>query len=75
MWNLKYDADEPTYETQIDSDIGVPIMEQWKRLQLGPMRLRVQSLALLSGLRIKHCRELWCGLKTRLGSCIAVALV
>ena len=26
------------------------------------MRLRVQSLALFSGLRIWHCRELWCRL-------------
>ena len=24
------------------------------------MRLRVRSLASLSGLRIQHCRELWC---------------
>ena len=38
------------------------------------MRLQVQSLALLSGLRIWHCHELWCGLQTRLGSLVAVAL-
>ena len=38
------------------------------------MRLWVLSLALLSGLRIWHCRELWCRLQTRLGSCIAVAV-
>ena len=31
------------------------------------MRLRVQSLALLSGLRIRRCRELWCRLQTHLG--------
>ena len=37
------------------------------------MRLRVRSLALLSGLRIWHCHELWCRLQTRLGSCVAVA--
>ena len=29
--------------------------------------MRVQSLSLLSRLRIWHCRELWCRLKTRLG--------
>ena len=34
----------------------------------GTMRLQVQSLALLSGLRIQHCRELWYRLQTRLGS-------
>ena len=35
------------------------------------MKLLVQSLALLSGLRIRHCRELRC----RLGSGVAVDLV
>ena len=38
------------------------------------MRLWVRSLALLCGLRIRRCRELWCRLQTWLGSCIAVAL-
>ena len=32
------------------------------------MRLRVRSLALLSGLRIWCCRELWCRSQTWLGS-------
>ena len=32
----------------------------------------VQSLVLLSGLRIWYCRELWCRLQMRLGSGIAV---
>ena len=31
-----------------------------ERIQLGTMRLRVRSLTLLSGLRIRRCRELWC---------------
>ena len=35
-------------------------MAQQKRIRLGTMRLQVQSLALLSGLRIRRCRELWC---------------
>ena len=30
-------------------------MAQWKQIQLGTMRLRVQSLASLSGLRIRYC--------------------
>jgi len=29
------------------------------------MRLQVRSLALLSGLRIRRCRELWCRSQTR----------
>ena len=48
------------------------IVAQWKRIQLGTMRLQVWSLALLSGLRIPHCYEPWCRSQTRLGSGIAV---
>ena len=36
------------------------------------MRMWIQSLALLSGLRIQHCRELWCRLQTEIGSQVAV---
>ena len=36
-------------------------MAQQKRNQQGTMKLWVQSLASLSGLRIWHCHELWCG--------------
>ena len=32
------------------------------------MRMQVWPLALLSGLRIQHCRELWCRVKMLLGS-------
>uniref|UniRef100_A0A8D0PFN0 Leucine rich repeats and calponin homology domain containing 1 n=1 Tax=Sus scrofa TaxID=9823 RepID=A0A8D0PFN0_PIG len=39
------------------------------------MRIRVRSLASLSGLRIPHCLELWCRLQTQLGSCVAMAVV
>ena len=45
------------------------------RTLLVSMRMWFQSLALLSGLRIWHCGELWCRLQTRLGSGIAVAVV
>ena len=50
------------------------IVSQWKRIQLGTMRLRVQSLASFSGLRIWDCHELWCSLQMQLRSCIAVAV-
>ena len=40
--------------------LGVPVMVQRKQIRLGTMRLQVQSLASLSGLRIRHCCELWC---------------
>ena len=47
---------------------AVTAVAQWKQIQLVSMRMRVQSLASLSGLRIWHCCELWCGLQTWLGS-------
>ena len=49
-------------------------MAQRKRIRLGTMRLRVRSLASLSGLKVQRCQELWCRLKMRLGSGVAVAL-
>ena len=39
---------------------GVPVVAHQKRIQLGTMRLRVRTMALLSGLRIRHCHELPC---------------
>ena len=44
------------------------------RTRLVSTRMQVWSLVLISGLRIRHCRELWCGSGTRLGSGIAVAI-
>ena len=38
------------------------------------MRIQVQSLPSLSGLRIQHCRELWRRSQMQLQSCIAVAV-
>ena len=52
----------------------VPVVAQWKQIQLGTMRLSVRSLALLNGLRIWRCHELWCGSQMRLRSGIAVAV-
>ena len=40
--------------------LGVPIVAQQKQTRLVSMRMQVQYLALLSGLRIWHCCELWC---------------
>ena len=54
---------------------GAPAVAQWVTNQIASMRLRVQSLARLSGLRILCCCELWCGLQTWLGSRMAVAVV
>ena len=56
-------------------DQGVPIVAQWKRIRLGTKRLRVRSLASLSGLRIWHCCELWCRSQRRLGSGITLTVV
>ena len=46
---------------------------QWN--QLVSMRTWVQSLALVGGLRIRHCHELWCRLQMQLGSHLAEAVV
>ena len=54
---------------------GVSIVAQQKWIRRGTIRLQDRSLASLSGLRIWCCHELWCRSKTRLGSCIAMALV
>ena len=51
-----------------------PVVAQWKQIRLGTMRLQVWSMALLSGLTIRRCRELWCRTQTLLGSGIAVAV-
>ena len=50
-------------------------MAQWQGIRQGTMRLRVRSLALPSGLRIRSCHELWCRSQTQLRSCVAVAVV
>ena len=55
-------------------DRGVPVMAQRKQIRLASLRMHVQSLALLSGLMINSCCELWCWSQTWLRSCIAVGL-
>ena len=45
-----------------------------RRTQLESMRLQIQSLASLSGLRMCCCCELWCSLQMQLGSCVAMAV-
>ena len=54
---------------------GLPVVAQWKRIRLGTLRLRVRSLASLSGLSIGHCCELWRRSQMQLRSGIAAALV
>ena len=51
----------------------VPIMVQWKLIQLVSMRIQGPSLPMLSGLGIWHCCELWCRSQIWLGSLVAVA--
>ena len=54
---------------------GVPLLAQRKRIWLGSMRTQVRSLALLSGLRIRHCHEFWCRAQIQLGSGVGVAVM
>ena len=56
---------------------GVPVVAQWKQIQLVSlvsMKMQVSSLALLNGLGILCCHELWCKSQTWFRSCIAVAV-
>ena len=48
---------------------------QQKQIRQGTMRLQFSSLALLSGLRIWCCPELWCRLKMQLRSHVAMTRV
>ena len=57
-----------------DEEAGAPSVVHWKQIQLGTIRLWVQALSLLSGLRIWHCHELWCRSQMWLGSDVAVAV-
>ena len=50
-------------------------MAQRKQIRLVSMRMWVPCPASLSGLRILHCCELWCGSQTWLGSHVAMAVV
>ena len=58
----------------LKTHLRVPAMAQRKQIQLGTMRLWVQPLASLSGLRIWHHCELWCRLQMGLRSCVAVVV-
>ena len=46
---------------------GVPFVAQWLTNPTRSHKVVVWSLALLSGLRIQRCREMWYRLQTRLG--------
>ena len=53
---------------------GVPVVAQQKQIQLVSVRIRVRSLASLSGSGICRCHELWCRLQKQLRSFVAVAV-
>ena len=55
--------------------VGVPVVAQQLRNLTSIHEDEGSILALLSGLRIQCCHEVWCRSQTRLGSCIAVAVV
>lgn len=78
--NLKYFLENKNSIEQIsgikNSIYGVPVMAQ-RLTNLTSIHEDTGSIleALLSGLRIWHCCELWCSLQTWLGFCVAVAVV
>ena len=52
----------------------VPVVALWVKHSLVSSRVQTRSLALLSGLRIQCCHELWYRLQTWLGSPVAVVV-
>ena len=54
--------------------VGAPVMAQHVKPNIVSMRMQVQSLASLSGLRIQCCRKLWHRSHVRLRSSVAVAV-
>ena len=55
VWNHKFLKQE------------VPIVAQWKQIQLVFIRMQVWPLASLSGLKIQRCHKPWCRSQTWLG--------
>ena len=53
---------------------GVPIVAQWLTNPTRNHEVVGSILASLSGLRIRHCHELWCRSQMWLGSHVAVAV-
>ena len=62
-------------ELKLQRFSGVPLVAQWVKNLSSIHEDVVQSLALLSGLRIRHCHELQYRVQMWLGSCVAVAVV
>ena len=57
------------------NEVEFPLWLRGLRTQLVSMRMRVQSLAWISGLKILCCCKLWCRSQMQLGSGVAVAVV
>ena len=73
-WKPPYAAGAALEKIKKKKKSGIPEVVQRKWIWLGTMRLQVPPLASLSGLRIRHCHELWCMSKIQLGSGVAVAV-
>ena len=64
-----------TNEVHYKSQVGIPIVAQGLRTQLVCMGMWIQSLTILSGLKIQHCTKLRCRLQKKLRSSVAMAVV
>ena len=74
-WELPYASDAALKRKKKERKFGeFPSWLSRNKSDLVSTRTQVRSLALLSRLRIRRCRELWCRSQTRLGSGVAVAV-
>ena len=64
-------SDNQKTKEYINTKSGVPVMAQW----LMNLLRNHEVSALLSGLRIQRCPEMWCRSQTQFRSHVAVALV
>ena len=73
---LTYSWAKPSKEKPIifkkKKKLAFPSWLSSQQTQLASMRMQVWSLTSISGLRIRHCPELWCRSQIWLESCVAV---
>ena len=72
---FKYDTNEIIFKIETNTDIEKNYGSVETNLaSIASIRTQVQSLALLSGLRIRHYHELWCRSQMQFRARVAMAV-